>query len=140
MDQSRSGHASSLGGILVLVVEDDQDSRDLFRSMLECHGAIVTTAASVDEAKRALQVVRPHVIVTDIGLRQKPGTWLLDDVRASARFARTPVIAVTGRHVPPTVRAMFDGFLEKPVDMDDLCLTVLRLGRDKVAGGTERVP
>jgi len=118
-----------LGGILVLVVEDHEESRELFRSMLECHGAMVTTAASVDEAKRGLEVVQPNVIVTDIGLRPKPGTWLLEDVRRSPRFARTPVIAVTGRQVAPSVRTMFDGFLEKPVDMDDLCSTVHRLVR-----------
>jgi CheY-like chemotaxis protein len=116
-----------LGGILVLVVEDHPDARDLFRSMLECHGAIVTVAASVDEAKRILEVLRPHVIVTDIGLRQKPGTYLLDYVRESPSFALTPVIGVTGRHVPPTVKATFDAFIEKPADMDELCSTVLRL-------------
>jgi len=111
----------------VLVVEDHPDSRELFRSMLECHGAIVTAAASVDEAKRILEVLRPHVVITDIGLRQKPGTYLLDYVRESPRFALTPVIAVTGRHVPPSVKATFDAFVEKPADMDELCSTVLRL-------------
>ena len=120
--------------MLVLVVEDHPDSRDLFRSMLECQGAIVTTVSSVDEAKRTLEVLHPHVIVTDIGLRPKPGTWLLEDVRRSPRFARVPVIAVTGRHVPPSLRAMFDGFLEKPVDMDDLASMLVRVVRKRLVG------
>jgi CheY-like chemotaxis protein len=96
-------------------VEDHEDSRDLFRSMLECHGAIVITASSVDEAKRRIDVVRPRLIVTDIGLRPKPGTWLLEELRQIPRYAAIPFIAVTGRVVPPTMAAMFDGFLTKPV-------------------------
>ena len=126
-----------LGGILVLVVEDHEDSRLLFGSMLEYQGAIVTTAASVDEALRTLQVILPQVIVTDIGLRPKPGTWLVEEMRRSTRFVPTPIIAVTGRHVPPSVREMFDGFFEKPVDLDDLCSTVLRLAER--GGGFRRV-
>ena len=101
--------------------------------MLECHGAIVMTAASVDEAKRVIEVVRPRIIVTDIGLRQKPGTWLLDDLRRTSRYASIPIIAVTGREVPPSMVTMFDGFLKKPVDIDDLCGTVLRLLRGRLA-------
>ena len=118
----------------MLVVEDHEDSRDLFRSMLECHGAIVTTAASVDEAKRVIEVLRPRVIVTDIGLRQKPGTWLLEDLRRTPRYASIPVIAVTGREVPPSMVKMFDGFLKKPVDIDDLCALVLRFLDRRLAG------
>ena len=120
--------------MLVLVVEDHPDSREVLRAMLECQGAIVTAVSSVDEAKRALEVVQPHAIVTDIGLRPKPGTWLLEDVRRSPRFARVPVIAVTGRHVPPSLRAMFDGFLDKPVDMDDLRAMLLRAVRGRLVG------
>ena len=122
-----------LGGALILVVEDHEDSRELFRSMLECHGAIVATASSVDEAKRVIEVLRPRLIVTDIGLRPKPGTWLLEELRRTTRYAAIPIVAVTGREVPPTLAAMFDGFLKKPVDIDDLCSTVLRLLRRRRA-------
>ena len=97
--------------------------------MLECHGAIVMTAASVDDAKRVIEVLRPRLIVTDIGLRQKPGTWFVDDLRRTSRYTSIPVVAVTGREVPPSMAAMFDGFLKKPVDIDELCATVLRLLR-----------
>jgi CheY-like chemotaxis protein len=123
-----------LGGATILVVEDHEDSRELFRAMLECHGAIVTSAASVDEAKRVLEIVRPHVILTDIGLRPKPGTWLREDLRQSTRFASIPVVAVTGREVPQSIVAMFDGFLRKPVDVDELCALMLRLLSRRRAG------
>jgi DNA-binding response OmpR family regulator len=123
-----------LGGALILVVEDHEDSRDLFRLVLERHGAIVTTAASVDEAKRVIDVLRPQIVITDIGLRPKPGTWLVEHLRRTSRYASIPVIAVTGWEVSPPVVAMFDGFLKKPVDMDELCAMVRRLLERRLAG------
>lgn len=101
--------------------------------MLECHGAIVMTAASVDEAKRAITVVKPRLIVTDIGLRPQPGTWLLEELRRTPRYASIPFIAVTGREVPPTLAKMFNGFLKKPVDIDDLCGLAHRLLNRQIA-------
>jgi len=114
-----------LHGLFLLLVEDHEDTRDYLRTMLEYHGASVNAVATVDEAMGILREIRVDAIVTDIGLRQKPGTWLLEEVRRTPRFARTPVIAVTGRSVPWSLRTMFDGFLEKPVDLEQLCAVVL---------------
>jgi CheY-like chemotaxis protein len=125
---------SPLDGTFVLLVEDDEDSRDFLKTMLEYYGAAVSSVQSVDEACRVLQNVRPDVVITDIGLRQKPGTWLLEEVRGSPRLIGLPVIAVTGRVVPPTLKKMFSGFLEKPVDVEQLCATILRLLRREAAG------
>jgi CheY-like chemotaxis protein len=125
MGQSRG----VLHGVFVLLVEDHDDTRDYLRTMLEYHGAAATAVASADEAMRVLEELRVDVVITDIGLRQKPGTWLLEEVRRTPRLARTPVIAVTGRIVPWSLRTMFDGFLEKPVDLDQLCNAVLRASR-----------
>jgi hypothetical protein len=47
----------------VLVVEDTDDSREMLQMALEYCGALVTTAASAEEAKRILDSIRPHVLV-----------------------------------------------------------------------------
>ena len=57
-----------LEGVHVLVVEDTDDYRELLRMALEYCGALVTTAASAEEAKRILDSIRPHVLVSDIGM------------------------------------------------------------------------
>jgi len=54
-----------LAGVHVLVVEDTDDSREMLRIALEYCGALVTTAESVEKAKRILETLRPHVLVTD---------------------------------------------------------------------------
>jgi CheY-like chemotaxis protein len=57
-----------LAGVHVLVVEDTDDSREILRVALEYCGALVTTAASASAAKRRLENLRPHVLVSDIAM------------------------------------------------------------------------
>jgi len=52
---------SGLDGVYVLVVEDSDDSREALRRILEHCGALVTAA-------RLLALLRPHVLVTDVGM------------------------------------------------------------------------
>jgi PleD family two-component response regulator len=49
-----------LAGVDILVVEDTDDSREMLRMALEYCGALVTTAASAEEAKRILDSIRPR--------------------------------------------------------------------------------
>jgi CheY-like chemotaxis protein len=60
--------ARELDGVHVMVVEDNDDSRDMLRVALEYCGALVTTAGSVEEALSMLGTLRPHVLVTDISM------------------------------------------------------------------------
>jgi CheY-like chemotaxis protein len=50
------------------VREDTDDSREMLRVALEYCGALVTTAASAEEAKRVLATLRPHLLVSDIAM------------------------------------------------------------------------
>jgi len=48
----------------------------MLRVALEYCGALVTTAASAEEAKRVLATLRPHVLVSDIAMpRRRPRSW-----------------------------------------------------------------
>jgi CheY-like chemotaxis protein len=125
----RPAFISPLYGVAVLLVEDHDDARDLFQSLLEYAGALVVATRSVQEAIALTRGVRVNVVVTDIGLRGEAGTWFVEYGRRHARFMGVPVIAVTGRDMAPSVRKMFDAVLEKPIDHEELVQTIARLVR-----------
>ena len=87
----------ALKGLRILVVEDDDDTRELLRVLLETEGSAVTAAASVQEALWAYDQSRPHVIVADIGMPDYNGYALIGRVRARDRERGNiiPAIALT---------------------------------------------
>lgn len=87
----------ALKGISVLVVEDDEDTRELLKVLLETEGAAVTPTASVQEALTAYDKSRPNVIVADIGMPDYNGYTLIGRVRARDRERgnTVPAIALT---------------------------------------------
>src|SRR2546422_5277776 len=87
----------ALKDISILVVEDDPDTRELLKVLLQMQGGAVTTAASVPEALSAYDVSPPHVIVADIGMPDYNGYTLIGRVRARDREKGSivPAIALT---------------------------------------------
>jgi CheY-like chemotaxis protein len=87
-----------LKGIRVLVVEDDDDTRELLRVLLETQGSAVTVTGSVQEALVAYDQCPPQVIVADIGMPDYNGYTLIGRVRARDRERGgkiVPAIALT---------------------------------------------
>jgi CheY-like chemotaxis protein len=86
-----------LQGISILVVEDDADTRELLKLLLQTQGGSVTTTASVPEALSAYDQSRPHIIVADIGMPTYNGYTLIGRVRARdrGRGSIVPAIALT---------------------------------------------
>ena len=87
----------ALKGISILVVEDDDDTRDLLKVLLETQGALVIATPSVMEALQAYDQSRPDVIVADIGMPDYNGYTLIGRVRARDREKGkiVPAIALT---------------------------------------------
>src|SRR2546430_14082804 len=85
----------SLVGRHLLVVEDVKDARDVFCAMLDYDGAMVLGTSSAEEALAVLKTVRPHAIITDIGLPGRDGFWLLEQLRGSHRIRTIPDVAGT---------------------------------------------
>jgi CheY-like chemotaxis protein len=132
-DTNPAEPAPALYGVRVVVVEDDDDCRLLFKLSLELAGASVVTAAGAREALRLVAETRPHVLVSDMTMPGEDGCWLLQHVRAAGDSAgrRLAAIVVTA-HTSDSVRARcmaagFDAFLAKPIDPDELCDAVARL-------------
>jgi CheY-like chemotaxis protein len=90
---------SRLDGVHVLVVEDDDDSREALRRILKHCGALVTTAGTVNEAHRLLALLRPHVLVTDTGIPQdRLGLVRAVQALAQAHGVQIPTVAMTYDH------------------------------------------
>ena len=86
-----------LGGVKVLVLDDEADARALVRRLLEDRGALVRVAGTVEEALRLLGEEKPDVLVSDIGMPGEDGYSLIRRVRAlgPARGGDVPAVALT---------------------------------------------
>ncbi len=122
--------AADLTGMTVLVVDDEQDARDLIEAVLaDCHARVVV-AASAAEALALVQRERPDVLVSDIGMPGMDGYELLRRVRALgvAQGGAVPAIALTAfARSEDRMRALRAGFrvhVAKPVDPAELVATV----------------
>ncbi|KFI05636.1 response regulator [Massilia sp. BSC265] len=120
--QQSSGDSS--GKPAVLLIEDNEDGREMMATMLAAHGFPVDTAADGLQGVAAALAGRPAAALVDIGL---PG---IDGYEVARRLRRDPatrhirLIALTGYGLAEDHRrvmeAGFDQHLVKPVDMDRL--------------------
>ena len=126
--------AASLAGMRVVVVDDQDDARDLLKTVLERCGATVTTAGSAREALAAVRAGRPDVLIADIEMPEESGYDLLRQLRALPADAggRTPAVALTAYATAHdrvlALRAGFQTHITKPVQPAELAAVVASLG------------
>jgi PAS domain S-box-containing protein len=128
-----SGHASSLAGCLegatVLVVDDDQDSRELCGVLLETAGASVTLCGSAAAALDCLETTAFDLVIADIAMPGVDGYAFIAQVRA--RRAELPAIAMSAHaRIEDRRRALAAGYTAyrtKPVDGPQLIIDVADL-------------
>ena len=122
-----------LQGLKVLVVDDEPDTREFLRALLEHCDAQVREASSGAEALKALDEFEPHVLVSDIGMPGMSGFELVRQVRRrlSGSGRHLPALALTGYAAESdrlaAIRAGFQTHLSKPVEPDDLVAAVAGL-------------
>lgn len=124
-----------LGGMRVLVVDDDPDSRELIKRLLSESGANVSTAESASEAMKMIQdkAQRPEVLLSDIGMADEDGYALIRSVRRlpPGEGAEIPAVAVTAfARSEDRRKAMLAGFqmhIAKPADAAELVTVVASL-------------
>ncbi len=128
-----AGPQAELANVRALIVDDDPDSLDLLRVVLEGAGAKVTTTTS---AKAALDAPGPFdVIISDIGMTEMDGYAFMQRVRSGESDCTTPAIAVTAyaraEDANQAKRAGYQEYFAKPVDAAELIAAVRRWTRSK---------
>lgn len=117
----------------VLVVDDDPDTREAVRDVLHEDGYVVTLASDGDVALRDLREGRtlPDVILLDLMMPVMDGVAFRAEQLADPALAGIPV-AVFSAHARAEEAALAlnaDAYLEKPLSLDELLVTVRRLVR-----------
>lgn len=125
--------ANVLEGLGVLLVDDDDDGREVTAMLLRQHGARVETASSASEALAMLDSLLPDVLLSDIGMPEEDGLSLLRKVRSrtSAGGGNLPAVAITAyarlEDRAQSLLAGFDACVTKPVEPVDLIDAVARV-------------
>ena len=107
----------------VLLIEDNADTRDVLKLMLEVEGAHVETAECGEEGVQAAGRRPPDLVLCDIGLPDIDGMEVVRRLR-SQHPGGMRCIALTGygqaEDVRQAIKAGFDAHLTKPINLDQL--------------------
>jgi CheY-like chemotaxis protein len=127
----------ALQGVRILVVDDDDDTRELLTRILERRGAKVIAAGSANEAWAVFEGSALDVLLVDIAMPIEDGYSFLRRVRACPpeKGGRVPAAALTARVIIQdrleSLRVGFQSHMAKPVDPEELVEVMVRLaGRD----------
>ena len=132
------GHAEincppSLQGLRVLTVDDEEDTREMIRAVLEHCKMEVITAASAAEALEVLANLRPDILISDVGMPGEDGYALIAKVRAlpPERGGLIPAAALTAYvRAEDRVKVLRSGFqlhVPKPLEPNELVAVVANL-------------
>jgi CheY-like chemotaxis protein len=130
--------AQPLGGVRVLLVDDDEDTRDIIERVLARRGAEVVAVASAPAALDTFDRQRFDVLLVDIMMPGMDGYELMRKIRAlpAEKGGRVPAATLTARSVTDdrleSLRAGFQSHLAKPIEPLELVEVVAVLaGRAK---------
>ena len=116
----------------ILVVEDDEDLRRLFRTALTIAGFDVVEAGDGIDALRWIDHSIPDLVILDLLLPSISGMAVKQEIAAQAVTRDIPIVVITGSSIAPEELEVAC-FLRKPVSPDQLIATV----RTCLASGTK---
>jgi two-component system, cell cycle response regulator DivK len=127
-----------MAGELILIVDDNEKNLKLARDVLRFAGYQTLEATSGEEAITIASERLPDIILMDIRLPGIDGTAARERLKAEARTAAIPVVALTSFAMKGDrerfLAAGFDGYLEKPISVKEFPGQVRRYLEDQVAG------
>lgn len=123
-----------LGGARILVLDDEQDARDLVWRLLEDRGAVVTAAGSAEEALEHYRGGGFDAIISDVGMPTVDGHEFIRRIRAletSTGLPRRPAVALTAYARPEDRRralmAGYQAHVAKPVEPGEIIAVIASL-------------
>lgn len=116
-------NSDALGGLTILVVEDEPETLELVSMILRDCGAHVVSAANAEAAMDVLEAARPHVMISDLNLPGADGCDLVRRVRETFG-KKVPAIALSASKsfgdAKRALEAGFDVHVAKPVSTHEL--------------------
>jgi len=113
---------------LILIVEDNDKNLKLVRDVLQVKGYETCEAGTAEDGLRIARERMPDLVLMDIQLPGMDGIDALKALRADSATAVLPVVAITASVMQQDrqeiMRAGFDGFIEKPINLRGLLDTV----------------
>jgi CheY-like chemotaxis protein len=121
-----------LSNIRIVIVDDHADTRNLLRFFLEHCGAQPTVASNGQEALELIKKERPDLLISDLAMPQMDGYELMEKVQElEEEIGSLPSIACSAyaraEDRARTREAGFHAHLQKPVDLDQLVITILKV-------------
>jgi two-component system, cell cycle response regulator DivK len=114
----------------ILYVEDNPDNRTLVRRILLSEDYNLIEAVNAAEALKVLEATKPDLILMDINMPDMDGYTLTARIKTTPGFERVPILALTANVMrgdkEKTLEAGCDGYIQKPLDIDQLIREVER--------------
>ena len=114
----------------ILYVEDNIDNRTLVRRILISEDYNLIEATNAAECLKVLESTKPDLILMDINMPDMDGYTLTAKIKTTPCFERIPILALTANVMrgdkEKTLEAGCDGYIQKPLDIDQLVKEVER--------------
>ena len=108
----------------ILYVEDNPDNRLLVKRILMAEDYSLLEAIDGKDALNVLKTARPDLILMDINMPDMDGYTLTALIKSLPGFERVPIVALTANVMrgdkERTLEAGCDGYIQKPLDIDQL--------------------
>jgi len=114
----------------ILYVEDNPDNRLLVRRILLSEDYSLLEATDAQDALNVLRTAQPDLILMDINMPDMDGYTLTAKIKSMPGFERAPILAVTANVMrgdkEKTLEAGCDGYIQKPLDIEQLTREIER--------------
>ncbi|MGF1504886.1 MAG: response regulator [Anaerolineae bacterium] len=133
-----------MSGELILYVDDDRFNRVLVSRVLKSSGYVMEEAETGKGGLEKAQQLKPDLILMDINLPDLDGYQCTDRIRNMPDIADTPIVALTANSMvgdrEKALEAGCDGYISKPVDVDELPREVARQLQEAATRAAQGLP
>jgi len=139
MEEAKSGLPKK-----ILIVDDNQDGRELVVKILKARGYQTIEAVDGEEALEKVVAERPDLILMDRSLPKIDGYEVSRRLKAQEEFKNIPIVALTAHAMrgdrEKALEAGCEGYISKPInvrELPELIMSYLRGKRESILGGEE---